>query len=134
MASGVGAAPSLPVPKWLRRRVAVWQKRAQLDDWDIELVFKRGLKKVVAKTEWSPGYHAAIMTWSKERYDELGEAEADRVICHELYHLFNAKLDDELTDYIGRERVYQQFVKQDETNADKFAKILTRAYSRKRES
>lgn len=136
---GRAADNVLSTPRWLTRRVALWQHRAGLDDWQIVVVFKQSVRKngswCKATTEWAAGYRAATMTFAKGHYDGMSAREVDALICHELFHLISARCDDTMQEYIGSEsRVNHVFVKEMESVADHFAILLTRAYRRKRES
>lgn len=136
MAAGVNDA--LPVPAWLRSRVTVWQRRLKLDDWALRLLYKQRLRHkgtaAAAVTNWSPGYHEAVIEFAKDAYDEASAAEVDRCIVHELFHLVAAPLDDRLSDYVGTARVYDVYSRELETIADRFAILVTQAYHRKRNS
>lgn len=118
----------LPVPRWLLRRMLLWQKRCELEHWQITIQFTLSLPaEIVAQTGWSRGYHSATMEFSKAWYEKLNEREMDWFIAHELYHLMAAQQ----TDSVETGRVQKRLAEENERLAERFASVMMRAYKRK---
>ena len=129
---GRAAAPViLPTPRWLSNRVAVWQRRSELEHWYIRLEFVdhiggRSRNAIqAAEMTWAEGYHDAVLRVSNEWYCTANERDVDWRLAHEMYHLITAPLWD-LLKHIGSARA------EEERNAERFASVLMRAYRRKK--
>lgn len=120
------------VPRLLVSRVSLWQSRACLDSWKIEVAFAP-LKDRYAQTSWADHTQRATLTFNSHDYPDWTDDFLNLVITHELYHVLTARTDDALSDSVGRGgAVYKAFAKADEVSADAFATALTKAYKRRR--
>ena len=64
-------------------------------------------------------------------YSTWSEDELDYIICHELFHLITARIDDTIERYIGPGEVYRAYGRVDEAAADSFAGIMIQAYRKR---
>lgn len=132
------AAPVISVPVWLKRRVALWQRRLNLNEWHIRIIMLANNKSdskggaQIAWTTWARGYTDAKIEFSAENYNSVSPALVDRMIVHELYHLVASREDDALEDMVGTGVVYKAYVKEQERIAEAFAYMMVKAYQRKR--
>jgi hypothetical protein len=120
------------VPQLLVQRVSLWQKRSKLDAWEIEIEFEP-LGKRDAVARWPDHANRATIAFNSTTYSEWTDEKVNLIICHELYHVLTARVDDVINDYIGRVgSVYRAYSKADEAAADSFATAFVSAYRRKR--
>ncbi len=120
------------VPRLLVQRVSIWQRRIQLDGWDIQVEYAP-LKLKHATTSWADHSQRATMTFNSNDYPNWTDDFLNLIVVHELYHLLTAQIDDALGDHLGRDgRVYKAFTAVDELAADAFATAFTKAFRRKR--
>jgi hypothetical protein len=121
-------------PRLLVQRVRLWQRRLQLDGWDIQIEYAP-LKLRHAQSSWPDHTQHATMTFNSNSgaYPTWTDEFLNFIVVHEMYHLLTARVDDTLGDHLGREgKVYKAFAQADEMAADAFATAFTNAYRRKR--
>lgn len=99
----------------IRQLVKSYQRRMGLDGWDIDVRFVKGLmtegEKVTGTCEARHRYQDAVLEFDLAQIAETGE-DADKLVRHEMLHIFSFELAHLAELWAGSEPVRQRVVEE----------------------